>query len=133
MWNMGIFANLVCSSPSRLKAQWVIRNMSNIYDTLLKNPVSHWYFKNSRHIQNQVKYLCWKILYPILCDPSIFRTLTYSEYCQTSVTKYFIQNLVQPWHIQKPSIFNTLVYSEIKAYSEPCQISKMELLIKNPM
>ena len=39
-------------------------------------------------------------LFTILCDPSIFRTMAYSEseaysgYWQTSITKYYIQNLV---------------------------------------
>ena len=33
-------------------------------------------------------------------------------------------------YIQNPSMLTTLVYSEIKAYSEACQISEMEHFIK---
>ena len=47
--------------------------------------------------------------------------------------KYFIQNVVLPWHIQNPSTLTTLVYSEIKAYSEPWGISKVEQFIENPV
>ena len=54
-----------------------------------------------------------KILFTTLRIPSILRTVAYSEskayleYCQTSITKYFIQNLVNP------HIFRRLVYSEL--------------------
>ena len=57
------------------------------------------------HIQKIAKYLRRNILFKTFCNTDIFRTLAYSE------------------HI--------LTYSEIKAYSEPCQISKIEHFIKN--
>ena len=41
--------------------------------------------------------------------------------------------MYNPDIFRTPSIFRTLVYSEIKAYSEPCRISKMEHFIKNPV
>ena len=121
---------LVYSSPGIMRDQGILRNLSNIYDGLLSTELFCATLVFS-HIQNPVKYLWWKILFTTWCNPSIFRTVAYSEskayseYCQTSITKYFIQNLVQSWHIQKPSIFRTLVYSEIKAYLEPCRKSKM--------
>ena len=68
---------------------------------------------NSRHIQDPIKYLWWKILFTTLCNPGIFRTVSYSEskayseYYQTSITKYFIQNLVSP------DIFRTLLHSQV--------------------
>ena len=140
MCNLGIFTTLLYSTPGRLRAQGILRNLSSMYDgCFLQNPVKYWYFQNSKDIQNPVKYFWWKILFTTLCDLNIFRTVayseskaySYSEYCQTSITKYFIQNLVQPWHIQKHGILSTPVYSESKAYSEPCRISQMELFIKN--
>ena len=45
-----------------------------------QNPMSHWYFKNSRHIQNSVKYLWWK---------------TYSQSCVTPA-------YLEMWHIHNP-------------------------------
>ena len=54
-----------------------------------------------------------KILFTTLRIPSILRTVAYSEskayleYCQTSIRKYFIQNLVNP------HIFRRLVCSEL--------------------
>ena len=54
-----------------------------------------------------------KILLTTLRIPSILRTVAYSEskayleYCQTSIRKYFIQNLVNP------HIFRRLVCSEL--------------------
>ena len=45
-----------------------------------------------------------------LCNPSIFRTLAYSE----------------PWHIQNRGIFRTLGYLELGANLEPRQTSTME-------
>ena len=63
-----------------------------------------WHIQNPSHIQNTAKYLSSNISFETLCNPEIFRTLT---------------------------ILRTLVYSEIKAYSEPCRISKMEYFIKS--
>ena len=75
-------------------------------DRFLKNPVQHWHIKNPRHIHNTVKHLSRNILFKTLCNPDILRALVYSQ---------------------------LVVHSEIKAYSEPCRISKMELFIKNPV
>ena len=63
-----------------------------------------WDIQNPRHIQNTAKHLSRNILYKTLSNPDIIRTL---------------------------SIFRTLVYSEIRAYSEPCNISKIKHFIKN--
>ena len=116
MCNLGIFTTLLYSTPGRLRAQGILKNLSSMYDDcFLQNPVKYWYFQNSKDIQNPVKYFWWKILFTTLCDLNIFRTVayseskaySYSEYCQTSITKYFIQNLVNP------DIFTTLIYSEV--------------------
>ena len=79
-------------------------------------------------------------LYSQPCVTIIFRTVAYAEseacpeYCQTSIKIYFIQNLMySPDIFRTLSIFRNLVHSEIKAYSEPCRISKMGHFIKNPV
>ena len=46
----------------------------------LQNPVQHWYFQNSRHIQNPVKYLRGKISFKPCVTPGY----------------------LEPWHIQNP-------------------------------
>ena len=62
--------------------------------------------QNSRHIQNPVKYLRWKILFATLCNPSIFRAMTYSESKAYS-------------HIYILCIYvHMYLYIYIKAYSE---------------
>ena len=66
-----------------------------------------WHIQKLRHIQNTTKDLSRNILFKIVCNTDIAN--------------------------QNPSIFRTLVYSEIKAYSEPYRISKMEHFIKNPL
>ena len=35
--------------------------------------------RNSRHVQNPVKYLLQRILFRSMCNPGIFKTLAYSE------------------------------------------------------
>ena len=56
----------------------------------------------------------------ILCNPSIFRTLAYSE------TEIY----AEPWQIDNRGVFRTLGYSKTKANSEPCQTSTMEHFAK---
>ena len=53
------------------------------------------------------------MLFPTLCDPNIFRTVTYSEpkayseYCQTSISNILFKTLCNP------DIFRNLAYSEL--------------------
>ena len=68
-----------------------------------------------------------------MCNPNIFKTLAYSEskaysqYCQTSIIKYFIQN---------PDIFRTLVYSQLwyilksKYIQNPAEYLKWSILLR---
>ena len=61
---------------------------------------------------------------------TLFRTLSsiyYGEfYSEPCVTLAYLE----PWHIQ--NIIHHNNSAEIKAYSEPCRISKIEYFIKNP-
>ena len=131
--SLGIFMTLVYSSPRVLRTQGKIRNLSNMYDRLFSTEpcvtfvyseletyikpcqismmenfihdlVKPQHIQNPRHIQNTAKYLSRNILFKTLCNPDIFRTF---------------------------STFRTLVYLEIRAYSEPCRVSKTEHFINN--
>ena len=91
---------LVYSSPGRLRAQGILRNLSNMIGfCFLENPVAL-VFSELEAYSEPCQIFIWKILFTALSDPRIFRTVAYSEskacseYCQTSMTKYFIQNLV---------------------------------------
>ena len=73
MCNLGIFTTLVYSSPGRLRAQGILRNLSNMYDGLFS--------KES-------------------CVTLVFSELeAYSEPCQIFIMENFIHNLVWPQHI----------------------------------
>ena len=68
MCNLGIFTTLVYSSPGRLRAQGILRNLSNMYDGL---------FSTEPYVT------------------LVFSELeAYSEPWQISMMKNFIQNLV---------------------------------------
>ena len=101
MCNLGIFTTLVYSSPGRLRAQGIPRNLSKMYDfktrgtfRILSNIydgkfysqpcvtpayLEPWHIQNPRHIQNTAKHLSRNILFKTLCNPDIFKTLVYSE------------------------------------------------------
>ena len=107
----GAFYRILCNT-SMFRFRGIFRTLSNISDgKFYQQPcvtlvyLEPWHIQNPRHIQNTAKHLSRNILFEKLCKSDIFRTL---------------------------SIFKNLVYSEIKAYSEPCRISKMEYCIKNP-
>ena len=86
------------------------------------------------HIQPYWAYLepCVNIAYSEPCNiqkPIKFRTRIYSKLCQGIF--WHTQKAVQRLHIESFTIFRTSPYLErTKAYSEPCQISKMENLKK---
>ena len=68
MCNFGIFPTLVYSSPGRLRAQGILRNLSNMYDGLF---------------------------YTEPCVTLVFSELdAYSEPCQIFMMENFIYNLV---------------------------------------
>ena len=68
MCNLGIFTTLVYSSPSRLRAQGILRNLSNMYDGLFSTEP---------------------------CVALVFSELeAYSELCQIFIMENFIYNLV---------------------------------------
>ena len=73
----------------------------------------------SRHIPNPVKYLSWIILFRIMCGPSIFKTLAYSEskYCQQNqhthnTVKHLSWNILFTF-LCNPDILRTLLYSPL--------------------
>ena len=73
MCNLGIFTTLAYSSSGRLGAQWIIRNLSNMYDGLFSTEP---------------------------CVTLVFSELeAYSEPCQIFMMENFIHNLVWPQHI----------------------------------
>ena len=73
MCNLGIFTTLLYSSPGRLRAQGILRNLSNMYDGL---------FSTEPYVR------------------LVFSELeTYSEPCQIFVIENFIHNLLWPQHI----------------------------------
>ena len=68
MCNLGIFTTLVYSSPGRLRAQGILRNLSNMYDGLFSTEP---------------------------CVKLVFSELeAYSELCQIFMIENFIHNLV---------------------------------------
>ena len=68
MCNLGIFTTLVYSSPGRLRAQGILRNLSNMYDGLFSTEP---------------------------CVTLVFSELeAYSEPCQIFMMENFIHNLV---------------------------------------
>ena len=68
MCNLGIFTTFVYSSPGRLRAQGILRNLSNMYDGLF----------STEH-----------------CVTLVFSELeAYSEPCQIFMMENFIRNLV---------------------------------------
>ena len=73
MCNLGIFTTLVYSSPGRLKAQWIIRNLSDMYGRLFSTEP------------------CVTLVFS---EPE-----AYSEPCQIFTMENFIQNLVWLQHI----------------------------------
>ena len=119
MLNLGIFTTLYYLSPTILRAQGKLRNLSNMYDVLFSTEpcvtlvyseletysepwwkilfstlcnlvyLEPWHIQNLKHIQNTSKHLSGNTLFKILCNLDTFRTL---------------------------SIFRTLVLSEIKAF-----------------
>ena len=73
MCNFGIFAILAYSSPGRLRAQGILRNLSKMYDGLFSTEP---------------------------CVTLVFSKLeAYSESCQIFMMGNFIHNLVWPQHI----------------------------------
>ena len=114
MCKLGIFATLVYSSPGKLRAQRILRNLPDMYDGLFSTEP------------------CVTLLFS---ERDIFRTLSNiydgKLYSQPYVTPAFLE----PWHIQnprhihntakhlsqniliktlcKPDIFRNLVYSEL--------------------
>ena len=80
MCNLPIFTTLVYLSTNILRAQGILRNLSHMY--------------NMSNIYDGKCYsqICVTLAYLELWQYS--ESNTYSEYCQTSMTKYFIQKLV---------------------------------------
>ena len=58
MCNLGIFTTLVYLNPGILRAQGILRNLTNMYDGLFSTePCVTLVFSKLRYIQNPVKYL----------------------------------------------------------------------------
>ena len=146
MCNLGIFTTLVYSSPGRLRAQGIPRNLSKMYDfktrgtfRILSNIydgkfysqpcvtpayLEPWHIQNPRHIQNTAKHLSRNILFKTLCNPDIFRNLVYSELWYILKSKH-IQNPAEylRWSILLRTLYN---YSRFRGpiYSKLLDIPK---------
>ena len=58
MCNLGIFATLVYSNPGRLRAQGILKNLSNMYGGLFStDPCVTLLFSDLEAFQNPAKYL----------------------------------------------------------------------------
>ena len=110
MCNVGIFTTLVYSSPGRLRAQWIIRNLSNMYHGLF-------------FIEPYVTL--------------VFSELqAYSKPSEIFMMKYFIHNLVWPLHVKNRGIFRIQgiftilpnIYHEI-FYSKFCSLDIFRTLV----
>ena len=96
----------------------------------LQNPVQHWHIRNSRHIQNPVKYLKWRILFRTMCNTSIQNPGIFRIQCIFRILSSIYHEIFY-W---KPCVtrpYSELKYihnsvSEIKVYSEPCRISQIQ-------
>ena len=137
MCKFGIFAILVHLSPNILRAQGIVRNLSNMYNGLFSiEPCVTLVYSELKAYSEPCPVSMIESFIHNLCNPSIFRTVAYSEpkayseYCQTSITKYFIQNLVNP------DIFRTLVYSELwyilksKHIQNPAKYLRWSILLR---
>ena len=101
MCKFGVFAILVHLSPNILRAQGIVRNLSNMYNGLFSiEPCVTLVYSELKAYSEPCPVSMIESFIHNLCNPSIFRTVAYSEpkayseYCQTSITKYFVQNLV---------------------------------------
>ena len=127
-----MFATLLYSSPSKLTARGILRNLSSMYDGLLfTGPCVTLVYSELEAYSEPCQISMIDILFAILCNPSIFRTVVYSV--QDLSRNILFKTLCNPDIFRTLSIFKTPVYCEIKAYSEPYQISEMEHFIKIPV
>ena len=101
MCNLGTSTILAYLSPNIMRAQGILRNLSNMYNGLFfTEPCVTLVYSELRTYSEPCQISMMKNLFTTLFNPSIFRTVAYSrskaysEYCKTSITKYFIQNLV---------------------------------------
>ena len=119
--NVDIFTTYVYLSPSILetrgiwwavfyrtlgktgifKTRGIFQALSNIYygefyseSCVILAHLKPWHIQNQRHIHNTVKHLSRNILFKLLCNHGIFRTLLYSPLW------YILKNK----HIQNPSV-----------------------------
>ena len=113
MCNLSIFTTLVYLNHNILKAQGILRNLSNMSSTGIFRTqgifrtLSNIYdgkiysqrcvtlaYLEPWHIQNTAKHLSRNILFKTLCNPDIFRTLVYAELWYILKSKH-IQNPVE--------------------------------------
>ena len=79
--NLCTFITLVYSNSRILRIRGILKTLSNMYDGRFSTEpyvTLAWHNPNSRH-QNLVKCLSWTILLTTMCNPSLFKTLAYSE------------------------------------------------------
>ena len=94
-----VFYRTLCNTGI-FRIRGIFRTFSNIYDgkfylqpCMTSAYLEPWHIQNPRYIQNTAKHLSQDILFKILCNPDIFRTLVYSE----------LWYILKSKHIQNPA------------------------------
>ena len=84
-----------------------------------------WHIQNPRHIHNTVKHLLWNILFKILCNPDIFRTLMYSQLWYILKSKYiqnpakYLRSYILLKTLCNYSNFRSPIYSKLSLIQNP--------------
>ena len=115
-----MFATLLYSSPSKLTARGILRNLSNMYDGLVFiEPCVILVYSELEAYSQPCQISTIEILFATLCNPSIFRIVVYS---------------VQAIFRIMPNIYQEIFYSKpcvTLTYSEPLVYSKLRYIVKS--
>ena len=115
-----MFATLLYSSPSKLTARGILRNLSNMYDGLVFiEPCVTLVYSELEAYSQPCQISTIEILFATLCNPSIFRIVVYS---------------VQAIFRIMPNIYQEIFYSKpcvTLTYSEPLVYSKLRYIVKS--
>ena len=135
-----IFRTLVYSEPWHILKPWYIQNLWNILDEVFySEPLSiayldYWYIQNFSILRLKTFKILriFKIQFTqTICNLGIFTALVYSSPGRLRAQGILrnLSNMYEGLFSSAPCV--TLVFSELKVYSEPCQIFMMENFIHN--
>ena len=78
--NLGIFTTLVYLNPNMLRAQRILSNLLKMYDGLFSTEACvTLVYSELKAYSEHCQISMMEILFTTLCNPSIFRTVAYSE------------------------------------------------------